>query len=109
MHPLAPILCATVPAAVCVAAHYFPWRYFFRRGRLPRLAAYALGVLAILGPATVAMLLAAQTVEQAAGLLWLSVASAAIGTAVPWWHDEHKRNELAAQDAMDSEYADYAE
>lgn len=109
MHPLAPILCATVPAAVCGLAHYLPWRHWFRRGRLPRLLAYSVGLLSILLPATVAAMLAAATVDQAMGLLWLAAGSAAAGTLIPWWLDWQRRAEYAAQDATDRTWANYGE
>lgn len=60
MHPLAPILCASLPGTVCAVAHYIPWRHWFRRGRLPRPLAYAVGLLSVLLPATVAAWLAAE-------------------------------------------------
>ncbi len=101
MHPLAPILCAAVPAALCVAAHYIPWRHWFRRGRLPRPMAYALGVLAFALPATLAAWLAATTVIQALGLQWLAIGSAAVGTLIPWWVDDARRTRYEAQDATD--------
>ena len=105
MQPIAPILCATLPAALCVASHYFPWRYWFRRGQLPRLLAYAFGVLSILLPATLAMLTAAQTVAEAAALLWLATVSAGAGTGCAWWYDWHNRSELQRQDEADREAA----
>lgn len=82
-------------------AHYFPWRNWFERARLPRLLAYAAGLLAILLPATVAAMLAASTVAQALGLLWLAAGSAAVGTLVPWWHDWQKRNEYRHADQLE--------
>ena len=87
MQPLAPILCATVPAVLCGLAHYFPWRFWFKRGRLPRLLAYCIGLLSILVPATIAAWLAAENVPQVLGLLWLSALSAGVGTLVPWYWD----------------------
>ena len=105
MQPIAPILCAALPATLCVASHYFPWRYWFKSGRLPRLLAYGFGVLAILLPATLAMLTAAQTVAEAAVLLWLAAASAGAGTAACWWYDWHNRSELQRQDEADREAA----
>lgn len=106
MHPIAPILCASLPAAICVAGHYLPWRIWFRRGRLPRLAAYVFGLLAILLPATVAALLAALTVPDALALFWLAALSAGAGTAIPWWHDNAKRAEYRRADEMDIEYGE---
>jgi len=101
MHPLAPILCATLPAVACAATHYLPWRHWFRRGRLPRLLAYSTGLLSILLPATVAAWLAAHTVTDVLALLWLAAFSAAMGTLLPWWFDWQRLNEYAAQDAED--------
>ncbi len=101
--PIAFVLCGALPAAVCIASHYFPWRYFFKRGRLPRLLAYAIGLLAILLPTTVAMLYAAGTVAVAVWLLWLAAISAGLGTACCWWYDWHNRTELARQDIADRE------
>jgi len=102
VQPIAPVLCATLPAAICVASHYFPWRFWFRRGRLPRLLAYGLGVLAILLPATIAAVFAAGSVADAVGLLWLAVASAGAGTACCWWYDWHNRTELQRQREADA-------
>ena len=65
MNPLAPVLCASLPAAACAFAHYFPWRHFFKDGKLPRLYAYASGLLSVLLPATIAALAAAVTVADA--------------------------------------------
>lgn len=109
MHPLAPILCASLPGAICAATHYIPWRFWFRRGRLPRLWAYGVGLMAVLLPATVAAWLAALTVADVLGLLWLAAASAGAGTAVPWWYDWHNRTELQRQDEADRQWGDYAE
>lgn len=101
MHPIAPVLCATLPAAACVAAHYFPWRRWYRRGRLPRVAAYVFGVLAILLPATVAAQLTAHSADDALALLWLAALSAAAGTLIPWCIDAAARREYAAGDELD--------
>lgn len=100
--PIGVVLCGALPASICVASHYFPWRYFFRRGRLPRLLAYAIGLLSILLPATIAMLFAASVVA-AAWLLWLAAASAGLGTLACWWYDWHNRSELQRQDEADRE------
>lgn len=94
MHPLAPILCATLPGAVCAVAHYIPWRHWFRHGRLPRPAAYAVGLLAVLLPATIAAWLAALTVPDVLALVWLAACSAGMGTLIPWRLDAEKRAEL---------------
>ena len=83
MNPLAPVLCASLPAAACAFAHYFPWRHVFKDGKLPRLYAYGAGLLAVLLPATIAALAAAQTVADAVALLWLAALSAGLGTLVP--------------------------
>lgn len=100
MNPLASVLCATLPGALCASAHYFPWRFWFKRGRLPRLWAYVFGLLAILLPATVAALLAAQSAADALSLVWLATISAGLGTALPWWHDHQKRTEYQRADEM---------
>jgi hypothetical protein len=100
MNPLAPVLCATLPGALCAGAHYFPWRFWFKRGRLPRLWAYVCGLLAILLPATVAALLAALSVYDALALVWLATVSAGLGTALPWWHDSQKRAEYQRADDL---------
>ena len=102
MNPLAPVLCASLPAAACAFAHYFPWRHFFKDGKLPRLYAYASGLLAVILPATIAALAAAQTVADAVALLWLAALSAGLGTLVPWWYDWTKRNELQRQREADA-------
>lgn len=108
MHPIAPILCAALPASLCAGAHYFPWRWWFKRGRLPRLAAYTFGLLAIILPATVAALLAAQSVTDVLALVWLATFSAGAGTAVPWWHDAQKRAEFQrADDAAQLEHDEF--
>ena len=101
--PVSLILCATLPVAVCVAAHYFPWRFWFRRGRLPRPLAYTVGLLAILLPATVAMLFAVRSVQDAVALLWLAAGSAGVGTLCAWWYDWHNRTELQRQREADKE------
>jgi hypothetical protein len=100
MNPLASVLCATLPGALCASAHYFPWRFWFKRGRLPRPWAYVFGLLAILLPATVAALLAAQSAADALSLVWLATISAGLGTALPWWHDHQKRAEYQRADEM---------
>ena len=102
MNPLAPVLCASLPAAACAFAHYFPWRHFFKSGRLPRLYAYASGLLSVLLPATIAALAAAVTVADAIALLWLAAISAGLGTLIPWWYDWTKRNELQRQREADA-------
>lgn len=94
MHPLAPLICATLPGAVCALAHYVPWRHWFPDGMLPRLWAYAVGLLAVLLPATIAAWLAALTVPDVLGLLWLAAGSAGAGTLIPWQVDADKRREL---------------
>ena len=98
MNPLAPILCAALPGALCATAHYIPWRYWFKSGRLPRLWAYAAGSLAILLPTTVAALVAAITALDVLALLWLAAGSAALGTLIPWGSDAHKRAEYRHAD-----------
>ena len=100
MHPLAPILCTVAPATVCALAHYFPWRFWFKRGRLPRLLAYVLGLLSIILPVSVALLFVATALD-ALILLWLAAASAGLGTLIPWWWDWHNRTELQRQDAAE--------
>ena len=102
MHPLAPILCAALPGTLCAVAHYIPWRHWFRGGRLPRLWAYAVGLLAVLLPATIAAWLAAQTPADVLGLLWLAACSAGAGTLVPWRLDTEKRTELQRQREADA-------
>ena len=102
MNPLAPVLCASLPAAACAFAHYFPWRHFFKSGRLPRLYAYASGLLSVLLPATIAALAAAVTVADAIALLWLAAISAGLGTLIPWWYDWTKRAELQRQREADA-------
>ena len=101
MHPLAPILCASLPGTVCAVAHYIPWRHWFRRGRLPRPLAYAVGLLSVLLPATVAAWLAAVDVADVLALLWLSAGSAGAGTLLPWWYDWQQRVQYSHQDAAD--------
>ena len=103
MHPLAPIFCAALPGAVCATAHYIPWRHWFRHGRLPRPLAYAVGLLAVLLPATTAAWLAATAVGDALLLFWLAAMSAGLGTLVPWWVDGERRARYRAEDAADSE------
>lgn len=93
MNPLAPILCAAVPAVLCGLAHYFPWRFWFKEGRVPRLLAYTIGLLCILIPATIAAYFAAQDVAQVLGLLWLAAGSAGVGTFITWGWDWHNKTE----------------
>ena len=102
MNPLAPVLCTSLPAAACAFAHYFPWRHFFKSGRMPRLYAYASGLLSVLLPATIAALAAAVTVADAIALLWLAAISAGLGTLIPWWYDWTKRAELQRQREADA-------
>lgn len=101
MHPLAPVLCSTLPGAVCAAAHYIPWRHWFRDGKLPRLLSYGVGLLTILLPVTVAAWLAAVTPADVLALLWLAACSAGAGTAVPWWYDWQRKNAERLQDEAD--------
>jgi len=103
MNPLAPVLCASLPAAACAFAHYFPWRHFFKDGKLPRLYAYASGLLSVLLPATIAALAAAVTVADAVALLWLAAISAGLGTLIPWWYDWTKRTQYSAADEAERE------
>lgn len=103
MQPIAPILCASLPAAICVASHYFPWRFWFRRGRLPRPLAYTVGLLAVLLPVTVAAALAAATVADVLALLWLAAGSAGVSTGACWWYDWHNRTELQRRREADKE------
>jgi hypothetical protein len=106
MQPIAPILCASLPATICIAAHYFPWRFWFKSGRLPRLLAYVLGLCSILLPATIAAWFAATTVAETLGLLWLAAASAGVGTLLAWWYDWHNRVELQHKDELDRIYGE---
>ena len=103
MNPLALVLCASLPAAACAFAHYFPWRHFFKDGKLPRLYAYGAGLLSVLLPATIAALAAAVTVADAVALLWLAAISAGLGTLIPWWYDWTKRAEYTAADEAERE------
>ena len=65
--------------------------------------AYAVGLLAVLLPATTAAWLAATAVGDALLLFWLAAMSAGLGTLVPWWVDGERRARYRAEDAADSE------
>lgn len=45
-------IAALVSALLIIAEHYFPWRVVLHGKRLPRIAAYTLGTLAVLLPFT---------------------------------------------------------
>lgn len=90
MSILAGFLCATLPAAVMVAAHYIPWQRWLEGG-LPQLGAYAIGTLGIALPVTVGALFVDSPLV-VVGLLWLAIASAGIATLAAHRFDaEHKK------------------
>jgi len=80
---IAPVtLTAIVSGIVILAEHYFPWRTLLGR-KLPRVAAYALGMLAVLIPFTLLVLLKADdlTTCQIVVALWVIVFVAGIADA----------------------------
>ncbi len=103
MHPLAPFVCLTLPGVACFAAHYLPWRHWYKEGQPPRLISYAIGTAIINGTAIIAGLLTTQVVTDFVWLILLSIASAGIGTAFPFFIDDQKRKELQRQDVADRE------
>lgn len=101
MHPLALVVCGIVPGIVCAAAHYIPWRHWYKSGRVPRLYAYAIGTAAINVPVFLAALLGADAAADVLWLLVVAILSAFAGTAIPWQHDEQKREQLQQQREAD--------
>jgi hypothetical protein len=95
LNPLAPVVVSFLPAAIVAAEHYAPWRRWLRNKPLPPLAAYVLGTLAILIPAT----LAANPRQQkdTVTLFWGAAISAGVATCAAWGIDE--LNERAAKRA----------
>lgn len=103
MNPLAPILATFLPAAVIAAEHYAPWQRWLH-GPLPRLAAYTLGTLAILLPAT----LAAQPHKhrqhrQVVMLFWAAALAAGMTTLATWgidWLNERSARQADERDRL---------
>ena len=82
-NPLAPVVAIALPAAVIVAEHYAPWRRWFRG--LHPIAAYTLGTLAILIPATLAS--QPRKHRRVVGMFWLAAGSAGAATCAAWGID----------------------
>lgn len=100
MNPLAPVLATFLPAAVVAAEHYAPWQRWLHEP-LPRLAAYAMGTLAILVPAT----LASQPRKHArvVVMFWTAAASAGITTLAAWgidWLNERSARQADEKDRL---------
>lgn len=78
-------LAAIVPALAMIAAHYMPWGPLLGRP-LPRIAAYALGTLAIVG--TSGSLLATTEAQvaprQSARVVMVASGSAGVATILAW-------------------------
>jgi hypothetical protein len=98
MNPLAPVLATFLPAAVIAAEHYAPWQQWLGR-KLPRLAAYTLGTLAILVPGT----LAAQPRKhrQVVAMFWTAAAAAGATTLAVWGIDWLNERAARAGDERD--------
>jgi hypothetical protein len=81
-------ICSVLPVACIFAGHWFPWPVAIGR-KLRRLEAYAIGVLIILVPPSVAIVLADQTLSAYAGLglVWASCLSAGAATLLAWGID----------------------
>lgn len=99
MNPLAPVLAALLPCAIVLAEHYAPWRRWLGCD-LPRLAAYTLGALGFMAPATVAALYAT-TVVEAIILFWVALASAGAGTFAAWGIDWQNERQHRKADELD--------
>lgn len=78
---------ALLPGVAMAAAHWFPWRQTLGRP-LPRLAAYAIGTVAIVCTAAYAIAGDSRgTAQRHAGLVLLSAASAGATTIAAWTLD----------------------
>jgi hypothetical protein len=98
MNPIAPILCTALPAAIIAAEHYAPWLRWLHRP-LPRLAAYAMGTLAILLPATAAA--NPRRERETVALFWASAVSAGVTTLALWGIDWLNERSAKRADEMD--------
>jgi uncharacterized membrane protein len=94
VNPLAPILSTFLPAAMIAAQHYAPWRQWLRRPLHP-LAAYTMGTLAILVPATLAS--QPRKHKNVVIMFWVAALSAGFTTCAAWAIDA--LNEHAAKQA----------
>jgi len=100
MNPLAPVLATFLPAAVIAAEHYAPWRRWLGR-KLPRPAAYTLGTLAILVPATLAS--QPRKHRQVVAMFWAAAASAGVTTLATWgidWLNERSARQADEKDRL---------
>ena len=94
MNPLAPIVSTFLPAAMITAQHYAPWRQWFHHPLHP-LAAYTMGTLAILIPATLAS--QPRKHRNVVIMFWVAALAAGFTTCAAWAIDE--LNERAAKQA----------
>ena len=67
--------------------HYFPWRVLLRGRELPRLAAYTLGLLGMMGPLTAWLWERGQT--EVIQTLWIVIASAGLMVFVLYGLDHY--------------------
>lgn len=101
MNPLAPVLATFLPAAVIAAEHYAPWQRWLRGEPLPRLAAYTMGTLAILVPATLAS--QPRRHRQVVTMFWAAAASAGVTTLAAWgidWLNERSARQADEKDRL---------
>lgn len=73
--------------AIEIALHYFPWRVLLRGHKLPRLAAYTLGLLGIMVPFSAWLWLNGKA--DVMGVLWLVVVSAGLTVFGLWGLDHY--------------------
>jgi hypothetical protein len=85
---LEPIITATIVAFVELTLHWFPWDLMLRR-KLPRLAAYVLGVLGMMLPFTVLLIYWRES--QVLIALWLVIGSGGLAVTGAWLGDEFMR------------------
>jgi hypothetical protein len=92
------VLTALVAMLITMAQHWFPWQEFLQKD-LPRPAAYVLGTLAILLPATVLVAIEPRFDQFLAILsVWAAAAGAGLGTILGYVVDNllHMRGRLKA-------------
>ena len=96
------LVASIVTVLILLVEHWFPWQSLIGR-KLPRLAAYTLGLLAIGLPLT--FLYIGWGLVQAAMALWIVIGCGGSAVILAWLMDSWLENRIARQEAEEREKA----
>jgi hypothetical protein len=85
--------------------HYFPWRVLLKGKKLPRVAAYTLGTLAMMAPLTAWLWEQGQTVKTVDVIetLWVSIFTAGLTVLALYGLDRYLKLEIKDQEHNEQE------